>query len=64
MKVKVTQKGVVIPKKYLEGIKEVEIRKENGLIIVIPITDVDPILELGKKPVICGVPDASEQHDK
>lgn len=64
MKAKVTDKGVVIPKKYLEGISEVEIKKENGFIMVIPITDDDPILELGKNPVVCGVSDASEDHDK
>lgn len=64
IKVKVTQEGVVIPKKYLKGAEEVEIKKENGFIIVIPITDTDPILGLGKNPVVCGVTDASEQHDK
>jgi hypothetical protein len=64
MKVKVTNDGVVIPKIYFEGVEEVEIKKENGLIMVIPITDVDPIFELGKNPVVCGIPDASEQHDK
>jgi hypothetical protein len=64
MKAKVTSEGVVIPKKYLEGIDEVEIKKENGFIIVIPIMDVDPIFGLGKNPVECGVTDALEQHDK
>lgn len=64
MKVKVTEKGLVVPKAYLKGIKEVEIKKENGLILIVPITDVDPILELGKNPVQCGTPDASEKHDK
>jgi hypothetical protein len=64
MKAKVTDEGVVIPKKFLEGIEEVEIKKENGFIIVIPIMDVDPILALGKNPVDCGLADASEQHDK
>ena len=64
MKAKVTNEGLVIPKKYLEGIDEVEIKKENGFIIVIPVTDGDPIFGLGKNPVDCGVADASEQHDK
>ena len=64
MKVKVNNEGVVIPKRYLEGVEEVEIKKENGLILVIPITEDDPIFELGKNPVACGLPDASEQHDK
>ncbi len=63
-KVKVHNEGLVIPKTYLEGVEEVEIRKENGLIFVVPITEEDPILELGKNPVPCGLSDASEQHDK
>lgn len=64
MKVRVTDEGVIIPKTYLEGIEEVEIKKENGLILIVPITDIDPILELGKNPVNCGTPDASEKHDR
>lgn len=64
MKAKVTEQGVVIPKEFLEGIEEVEIRKENGSIVVVPTSTSDPILELGKHPVVCGAPDASEHHDK
>lgn len=64
MKAKVTEQGLVIPKELLEGVDEVEIRKENGLIVVMPITEGDPLLELGKHPVKCGVPDASEHHDR
>ena len=36
MKVKVTEKGIVIPKELLEGLEEVEICQEEGLIIVKP----------------------------
>jgi hypothetical protein len=64
MKIKVTKKGVLIPLEFLEGVKEVEIRKENGLILVLPTIIADPILGLGKHPVVCGLPDASENHDK
>jgi len=69
MKVKVTEQGVVVPKEFLEGVEEVEIRKENDLIVVVPIAVVptnknDPILEFGKHPVTCGVSDASELHDR
>lgn len=64
MKAKVTERGIVIPKDFLEGVEEVEIRRENGLIVVVPTTRGDPILELGKNPIVCGVPDASEHHDK
>ncbi len=62
MKTKVTEKGVVIPKKLLKGIEEVEIRKEGNLIVVVPVSD-DPILHLGAHPIADSVEDASENHD-
>lgn len=64
MKLQVTPQGVIIPKVLLEGFKEVEIRKNNGMIIIIPLVKEDPIFELGKNPVLCGISDASENHDK
>ena len=64
MKAKVTEKGVVIPKGFLEGIEEVEIRKADNLLVIVPTTKGDPILALGQHPVECGVPDASERHDQ
>ncbi|MBV9210416.1 MAG: hypothetical protein JOZ52_07295 [Acidobacteria bacterium] len=63
MKTKVTEQGVLVPKKFFKGIEEVEIRKENDLVVVVPITD-DPILQLGKHPVADELEDASENHDK
>lgn len=63
MKTKVTEQGVLVPKKYFKGIEEVEIRKENDLVLVVPVTD-DPILQLGKQPVSDEVEDASEKHDQ
>ena len=63
MKAQVSEHGVIIPKELLEGVNEVEIRKEDNLILVIPTNKIDPILELGKDPVPCGVSNASEQHD-
>lgn len=63
MKTKVTEQGVLVPKKFFKGIEEVEIRKENDLVIVVPIVD-DPILQLGKQPVSDDLEDASENHDK
>lgn len=63
MKTKVTKEGVLVPKKFFKGIEEVEIRKENGLVVVVPITD-DPILQLGSQPVSDEVEDASENHDQ
>ncbi len=64
MKTKVTSQGVRIPKRLLEGVDEVEIRKESNLILVVPVTNKDPILELGKQPIVVGVTDASENHDR
>jgi hypothetical protein len=63
MKRKVTEQGVLVPKKYFKGIEEVEIRKENNLVMVVPITD-DPILQLGRRPVTDNLDDASENHDQ
>jgi len=64
MRTKVSENGVVIPKELLEGIAEVEIRKQNGLIVVVPVGKDDPIFDIGKNPVALGVPDASENLDK
>jgi hypothetical protein len=63
MKTKVTEQGVLVPKKYFKGIEEVEIRKERNLVVVAPIMD-DPILQLGRRPISDDVEDASENHDQ
>ena len=62
IKAKVTEQGVIVPKKFLKGIKEVEIRKDNHLIVVVPITE-DPIFALGSQPITDDITDASEKHD-
>jgi virulence-associated protein VagC len=64
MKAKVTEKGVVIPKEFLEGIEEVEIRKTDSVVVIVPTTKTNPILALGQHPVKCAAPDASERHDQ
>lgn len=64
MKVKVTEEGVLIPKELLEGIEEVDIRKADNLLVIVPTIKSDPILVLGEHPVKCGIPDASERHDQ
>jgi hypothetical protein len=64
MRTKVTEHGVLIPKQWLEGIDEVEIRKEQNIILVLPVTADDPILELGKHPIVSDVVDASTDHDR
>ncbi len=63
MKTKVTEQGVLIPKHLLEGVDEVEIRQEQNAILVLPITDDDPILQLGMHPITDDVDDGSEHHD-
>jgi hypothetical protein len=62
MKTKVTEQGVLVPKKFLKGIKEVEIRKDDSVILVVPVTE-DPILALGSQPIADEITDASEHHD-
>lgn len=62
MKAKVTKRGIIIPKEMLAGAKEVEIRKEDHRIVILLLAS-DPILNLGKHPVECGVSDASERHE-
>ena len=64
MKATVTEQGVVIPKELLEGVKEVEIKKENDKISIIPVVKDDPILRLGMHPVRCGISDGSVSHNK
>ena len=62
MKTKVTERGVIVPKKFLKGIKEVEIRKDNSVILVVPVTE-NPIFALGTQPIADKISDASEHHD-
>jgi hypothetical protein len=61
-KAKVTQQGLVLPKEMLGDVEEVEIKEEDHR-IVIYLRSGDPILNLGKRPVDCGTPDGSENHD-
>ncbi|MGI8470537.1 MAG: hypothetical protein ACR2N3_19030 [Pyrinomonadaceae bacterium] len=64
MKTQVTEQGITIPKRFLGGAKEVEIRRQKNYILVIPLSGEDPILRFGKNPVSDDVTDASENHDK
>lgn len=64
MKAKVAPRGVNVPRRMLGEAQAVEIRKENGRIVVIPLPVEDPILGLGTNPVTCETPDASETHDR
>ena len=64
MRTEVTEQGVFIPRQMLEGVKEVEIRKEENMIVVVPLPVEDPILQFGKDPVEDKVADASVNHDE
>jgi len=61
---KVTAEGVLIPKRLLEGVDEVDIHKEDGAIVVVPVNGSDPIFNLGKHPISDELTDASEKHDR
>lgn len=66
MKAAVQRAGVLIPKRLLKGATAVEIRRERGRVVVLPLrASQDPIRKLGRRPVrcelfsdneICGVP--------
>jgi hypothetical protein len=62
MKTKVNEQGVLIPTRFLKGIEEVKIRREDNVILVVPVVSY-PILQLGENPVTTDVEDASENHD-
>lgn len=64
MKAKVTKEGVVIPKRLLKDVEEVEIKKKDDVILVVPTAKEDPILKMGMHPIAFETPDASEHPDK
>lgn len=64
MKINVTEQGALIPKEFLVGVKEVEIRRENNLLIIFPtIKEEDPMWGLGEDPISLEVADDSENCD-
>jgi virulence-associated protein VagC len=65
MKLKVTESGVVIPRDLLPDVEEVDVRMEGSSVVLTPSRDAnDPIWEMGNDPVICGLSDAAENHDR
>lgn len=64
MRITVTEQGALIPKQLLEGVREVEIRNQQGILLVLPVVEGDPIFQLGKEPIIDSVDDASIHHDR
>jgi len=64
MKVIVTGTGVLIPRRMLRGVKEVEIRQDGRNVVVQPAaSENDPLFGLGQHPVRTGVADGAEHHD-
>jgi hypothetical protein len=63
MKLKTTDEGILIPKILLDGIQEVEVRKENDCLVLTPIHTPDPIWGLGSNPIHLGIPDAATEHN-
>ena len=65
MRTKVTEHGLVIPKRLLQGVAEVDIQKQNGVIVVEPVSSRDPVYELGSAPIdSLEIRDASTHHDR
>ncbi len=64
MKAVVSEQGVLIPKEFFVGVKEVEILQEDQTIIIVPILSSDPIFQLGTEPVEDDITDASSNHDR
>ena len=64
MRTKVTENGIHIPKAWLEGVDEVEIQKEQNMILVVPVQADDPIRNLGTQPILLDVEDAARNHDR
>ena len=69
MILKVTREGVTIPRRLLGKATEVEVRQENGRVVVVPVANeaspIDETLyEFGSDPADFGEPDASVHHDR
>ena len=64
MKTKVTEQGLLIPKELLEGFDEVEIRKGDHQLLIVPVSGDDPIFQLGQEPVLDDIHDASANHGR
>ena len=64
MKAIVSGTGVLIPRRMLRGLKEVEIRQDGRNVVVQPAaSDGDPLFSLGEHPVRTDVVDGAEHHD-
>lgn len=64
MRSKVTDQGVTLPKQWFQGVAEVEIRREDDRVVIVPVRGDDPITRLGENPVDVDVDDAAASHDR
>ena len=64
MKSRVTEQGLLIPKSLLKGVDEVDIQKRGSIIVVSPVSRIDPVLDLGSEPISIETGEASENHDR
>jgi hypothetical protein len=62
MKAKVNDTGLLVPRAMLEGLDEVEMRVEDGRIVISPLRP-DPIMRLGQRPLDTPEVDVSERQD-
>jgi virulence-associated protein VagC len=63
MKTRVTEQGILIPREMLEGLDEVEIRRQDSMIIIEPAGAHGRIFDIGKNPIDAEITDASVNHD-
>lgn len=64
MKAAVRKAGVLVPRRLLKGATTVEIRREHGRVVVLPLRPrQDPIRKLGRHPVRCGLRNGAADHD-
>jgi len=65
MRVAVKDNGLLIPRKYLKGIREVEIKNEGASLVIRPVSRVDdPIFALGSEPGESCLGELSLKHDE
>lgn len=64
MKAAVRKTGVLVPRRLLKGVTTVEIRRERGRVVLLPLHGRhDPIRQLGRHPVRCGIRNGAAEHD-
>ncbi len=66
MRLKVTDRGITIPKEWFEGTIEVEVEKQGEAIVVRSVGTSYSIWDLGQDPVDLDeeIDDAAVNHDK